>query len=267
MVSTGGRMKMLDGPSGQIEYLVTGSGEPVTVFGHGLAGSITTTRPFGSGVAGAKAFFHFRGHGASAAPEDAWTYAALSRELRAVADHVGATQALGVSMGAGAICSLWQKDPTRFDRAVLALPALIDEPRRDRALGRLVEMGQAAAERDADHIRDLLLAEQPEHLRGEPLVRGWCQDQARLLSGTDVSRALTTLPYEVPLRDRRSLRDVHAPVLVLAQEGDDAHPVWVAEELAEALPQARLEVLPPGGIMWSHRRNVRDLVGGFLGDS
>ncbi|HET7661061.1 MAG TPA: alpha/beta hydrolase, partial [Oryzihumus sp.] len=56
---------LLDGPDGALEYLLTGSGGPTTVFGHGLAGSIETTRPFGSGVEGTRAFFHFRGHGAS----------------------------------------------------------------------------------------------------------------------------------------------------------------------------------------------------------
>ena len=59
---------------------------------------------------------------------------------------------------------------------------------------------------------------------------------------------------------------MHAPTLVLAQEDDPAHPVWVAEHLAQALPAARLEVLPAGGIMWRHRKTVRDLIGAFLSE-
>src|SRR5450631_4600697 len=94
---------LLEGPDGLLEFITTGSGLPATVFAHGMAGSIQTTRPFGSGVRGSRTFMHFRGHGASAAPETPWTYAALGGELRAVADHVRATQALGVSMGAGAL--------------------------------------------------------------------------------------------------------------------------------------------------------------------
>jgi hypothetical protein len=54
---------------GDVEVLVTGSGSPVTVFGHGLAGSIAETRPFGSGVRGTRAFLHFRGHGATPSRE------------------------------------------------------------------------------------------------------------------------------------------------------------------------------------------------------
>jgi hypothetical protein len=40
--------------------------------------------------------------------------------------------------------------------------------------------------------------------------------------------------------------------------------VGVAEELCAVLPHARLEVLPPGGIMWRHRSVIRGLVGDFL---
>jgi len=201
---------LLEGPGGLLEFTTTGSGLPATVFAHGVAGSIATTRPFGSGVKGSRTFLHFRGYGASAAPEGPRTYAALEDDLRAVADHVGATQALGVSMGAGALCTLLAHTPLRFDRLVFALPAVLDRPRTDGALDRL-ELSEA-----------------------------------------------------VPLRDRAVLGAVTAPALVIAQEQDPDHPVWVAEQLAASLPHARLEVLPPGGIMERHRGVLRDLIGGFL---
>ncbi len=201
---------LLEGPGGLLEFTTTGSGLPATVFAHGVAGSIATTRPFGSGVKGSRTFLHFRGYGASTAPEGPRTYAALEDDLRAVADHVGATQALGVSMGAGALCTLLAHTPLRFDRLVFALPAVLDRPRTDGALDRL-ELSEA-----------------------------------------------------VPLRDRAVLGAVTAPALVIAQEQDPDHPVWVAEQLAASLPHARLEVLPPGGIMERHRGVLRDLIGGFL---
>ncbi|NNG37843.1 alpha/beta hydrolase [Flexivirga sp. ID2601S] len=262
--SSTARTSLLPTKDGALEYLVTGSGDPTTVFAHGLAGSIATTRPFGGSVPGSRAFFHFRGHGASSSPETPWTYAALAGELAAVADHVGATQALGVSMGAGALCHLLESQPDRFERIVLVIPAVLDLPRQDAALDRLVEMGELAQERDVDGVAELLLAEQPEQQRGRPEVVGWCRDQAATIVRTDVSRALRTIPYEVAMTDRQALRKVTAPVLVLAQEDDPAHPVHVAEELAALLPDARLEVLPPGGILWTHRSRVRSLIGDFL---
>ena len=46
--------------------------------------------------------------------------------------------------------------------------------------------------------------------------------------------------------------------------GDVGALVWVAEQLAATLPQAHLEVMPPGGILWRHRAAMRHLIGEFL---
>src|SRR5256714_8186855 len=132
----------------ELECLATGSGEPVTVFAHGLAGGIADTRPLGSGVTGRKVSFQFRGHGQSASPPGRGTYADLARDLRAVADLYGATRALGVSLGAGALCRLLADNPGRFDRLVFFLPAVLDQPRPAHARERLPVLsgaGQAAA--------------------------------------------------------------------------------------------------------------------------
>ena len=200
----------LEGPNGLLELITTGSGLPATVFAHGVTGSIQTTRPFGSGVKGRRTFFHFRGYGASAPAARPLTYAGLESDLRAIADHVEATQALGVSMGAGALCTLLARTPLRFGRLVFALPAALDQRRTDDAL-----------------------------------------------DGLELFAA-------VPVTDRAVLGAVSAPALVIAQEQDPEHPVWVAEQLAASLPNARLEVLAPGGILLSHRAAMRDLIGGFL---
>jgi pimeloyl-ACP methyl ester carboxylesterase len=247
-----------------VDYLVTGRGEPVTVFAHGLAGAIDETRPFGSGVRGTRAFLHFRGHGASSAPETPWTYSALAAELLAVADHVGATRALGVSLGAGALLGLVSQRPERFERVVLVLPATIDRPRHDPAVERMQQMASYVEARDAEAVAGLLLAEQPEGARELPDVAVWARRQARRLMDTSVARALRELPAAYPLDDRSVLDRVDAPVLVVGQHGDDAHPAKVAEELADALPNARLSVFDAGGVLWTHRRELRELIGGFL---
>lgn len=255
---------LLDGPNASFEFTTTGSGLPATVFAHGLTDTIETTRPFGSGVKGSRTFMRFRGHGPPATPETLWTYATLADELSSVADRVGASQALGVSMGAGALCSLLAHTPLRFERLVFVMPAVLDRPRTDDALDRLAEMALCVDHRDVEGLAALLLQEQPVAVRTQPAVRLWCRRQASALVGTSVSRALRALPAAVPLTDRAVLATVTAPALVIAQEQDPAHPVWVAEQLAASLPHAHLEVMPPGGIMWRHRGEMRDLIGGFL---
>lgn len=258
---------LLEVPGGLIEVTTTGSGLPATVFAHGLTGSIETTRPFGSGVGGSRTFMHFQGYGASTvaqAPDIRPTYAALAGELRAVADQVGASQALGVSMGAGALCSLLARTPHRFERLVFVMPSVLDRPRCDAALDRLVAMAQQIDHRDVEGLTALLLEGEPSSVRNLPAVQLWCSRQAAALVGTPVSGALRALPGAVALKDRGALAAVTAPVLVIAQEDDPLHPVWVAEALAAILPDARLEVMAPGGLLWLHRPRLRELIGGFL---
>lgn len=231
---------------------------------HGLAGSIPTTRPYASKVPGTRSFLHFRGHGGSHTPNDSWEYADLAAEFWTVADHVGAGQALGISMGAGALCAGLASDPGRFDRLVLVLPAALDTPRDDAAMERFAALAALVDADDRDGVALHLLAQEPASVRSNPGVRQWAQAHAGRLVGSGVGRALRTLPYRTPVTDRAELSKVSAPVLLLAQEGDPAHPASVARELAEVLSGAILHVLPPGGIMWEHRAHVRDLVGDFL---
>jgi 3-oxoadipate enol-lactonase len=249
-----------------VDYLLTGSGDPVTVFAHGLAGAIDETRPFGSGVRGTRAFLHFRGHGASSAPDTPWTYEAVADELLAVADHVHASRALGVSLGAGALLRLVAERPDRFERLVLVLPGAVDRPRNDPAVRRMHQMAAHVEAHDVEALASLLRLEQPEGARDRPDVTVWSRRQAARLMETGVATALRELPARFPLMDRSALRTVRAPVLVIGQHGDDAHPAAVAEELAELLPDARLSMFDAGGVLWTHRRELRELIASHLND-
>jgi pimeloyl-ACP methyl ester carboxylesterase len=256
----------LDGPNGQIDWLATGSGPPVTLFAHGLGASIAQTRPLASGVPGTRVFLSFRGHGDSTAPDPAtspWTYTALADELRLVADHAGATRALGLSMGAHALMSLVAATPDRFDRLVFVLPAALDgrSPSEHGA-----QMADLVERREVEGLARMLVAWQPRAVQELPAVRLWARRHADELAGTPVATALREMPDQVPLPGGvEPLRQVSAPALVIGQRDDPIHPVAAAERLAEILPAARLEVLEPGGVLWRDRGRLRDLVAGFLG--
>jgi 3-oxoadipate enol-lactonase len=207
-----------------------GAGEPVTVFAAGLGGTIAETRVLGSGVAGTRVFFDFRGHGRSGSPADGdWSYAALTRDLSAVADGAGATRAVGMSMGAAALLGILAGNPDRFARNVFFLPAILDEPRGD--------------------VGDL-----PLYVPG----------RAVSLAPDAVAGLTQALVSTRPLADRAVLGAVRAPCLVIGQEGDPVHPARVARDLAAALPDATLHVFPePGGLV-AHRAALRALVSRFL---
>lgn len=255
---------LVPGPGdGQIEILVTGRGEPSSLFVHGLAGSIATTRPYAGAVRGRRTFMHLAGHGrtspmlrpdGAAHPASHWSYAALAAQVRAVADRdeVSATRALGISMGAGALCAVVADDPGRFDRLVLVLPAALDSPPGDTIAGRFATLGALVEQGDVAGVSAHLLADQPASARSRPDVQNWCDQQARQLRTSVAAGALEAVPHEVPLTDLSRLRAVDVPVLVIAQEGDPTHPVHIARQLAQVPPAATLEVLPAGGIIWEH---------------
>jgi 3-oxoadipate enol-lactonase len=249
----------------RLEWLVTGTGAPTTVFAHGLAGSIATTRPLGSAVDGRRVFFQFRGHGRSDAPPGPWTYADLARDLRAVADLSGATRALGVSMGAGALCRLLAESPGRFERVVLFLPATLDRPAVDaRARERIATLVTAVGEGDGSAVAEALEYEIPPARRGTPAVWAYLRQRIEELTRDGLAPQVEDLVGAAALPEARALQAVRARALVIGTVGDDLHPAGVAEELAGLLPHAELHLYDQPGVLWNARADLRQRIATFL---
>jgi len=238
------------GRAGGVGYVVLGAGEPVTVLAHGLAGSVAETRPLATGLPGTRVLLTFRGHGSSAPLPGGWTYDDLADDLAAVADATGASRALGLSLGTGALLRLLLREPTRFTRVALVLPAALARTRGDAATQRLRHLAAAMLADDAEAVLALLLQELPASLRREPLVRTLLARRARALAGTPPPFPRTAEP---PVARVTDLARVGVPTLVLAQRGDPLHPVRIARAVAAALPTAQLRVLVPGGVFWTAR--------------
>src|SRR5437763_4827589 len=121
---------MIDGPDCGLWVETEGSGQPVTVFAHGVTSSVAELQPLAARAPGTRVLFDFRGHGRSESPPEAagYDHRAMRTDLAHVADRFNATQALGISMGAGAIMSLLEEQPDRFERLVFFIPASIDAP-------------------------------------------------------------------------------------------------------------------------------------------
>jgi pimeloyl-ACP methyl ester carboxylesterase len=257
--------ELITTPSGvRLEQLVTGSGEPVTVFAHGLAGDISGTRPLGSAVTGRRVFFHFRGHGRSDAPVGPWTFGDLARDLRAVADLAGAGRAVGVSMGSSALCRLLAESPGRFERIVCYLPAPLDgtrpvaSERRLEALLAAVESGEAAA------IAAAVEPELPAPVRNTPAGWAFLRQRVEQLQRDGLAAELTTLWHAPAVADESALRAFRGRALVIGCLGDEVHPAAWAERLAGLLPGAELHVYDRPAVLWNNRAELRERISAHL---
>ncbi|MDY7085720.1 MAG: alpha/beta hydrolase [Actinomycetota bacterium] len=259
--------EIISTPSGvRLEELITGVGEPVTVFAHGLGGDISGTRPLGSAVLGRRIFFHFRGHGRSDAPVGPWSFADLADDLRGVADLSGATRALGVSMGAAALCRLLSEAPDRFERVVFYLPAPLDGTRPAAAETRIERLLAAVESGEAASIAAAVEAELPPSVRNTPTGWSFLRQRVEQLQRDGLASELTTLWHEPAVPDEAALGAFRGRALVLGCLGDEAHPAAWAERLASLLPDADLHIYDRPAVLWNNRAELRTRISTFLND-
>ena len=252
-----------DGTS--LHVLLAGDGEPTSLFVHGLGQSAIDARIFGSGVLGTRAFVDLRGHGASTAADAArsqWTYRTFAADVESVADKLGATSALGVSAGASTLLALLAKNPGRFQKVALVLPTPLGA-RPAQTLAMTDQLSDAITRNNQVELARLLLLLQPQSVRGRLDVGLWARRLAAELGGTPAGIAMRELPRDVAVSDMNTLGEVRAEVLVLAQRGDDAHPVSAGEELVQYLPGAELVVSDKPWI-WGARQELREKLVSFF---
>ena len=223
---------------------IDGSGEPVTVFAHGLTNSCQELAAFTPFLAGTKVRFDFRGHGRSSVPDAGhYRFEDFARDVDAVANRYGASRAVGTSLGAGAITNLIAREPDRFERIVFLLPAALDVPLADHeAFDRTAQLLETLPTDEA--IEAILSSsgrarayEQAPWLREFDLLL-W-QD----MNPVGVARAIREVVRDAAIADRELLRRVQAPTMIIAREGDPLHPAAVGRLLVELMPNAELIVL------------------------
>ncbi|WP_434591576.1 alpha/beta fold hydrolase [Brevibacterium sp. 1718] len=262
-------------PGPESGFIATfGSGEPHTLFGHGFAGAIRDTRPFGTGITGTRHFLHLPGHGGRPSPGPGWTYPQIAEVLADAVSTTSASRALGVSMSAGGLLHLLSiaHPATRgLDKIALVLPASFTGFPAEVAAANgshLERLRRLVADENIDGIVDLMLSREPAEVAQMLPARAWTKAKAENLVHTDMSDGLG-LALEIAVADTdeaaENLRSFPGDVLVLTHEDDPAHPVPVAEGIHRAIPNSRLEVLPAGSILWRGRHDVRRILGEFFG--
>jgi pimeloyl-ACP methyl ester carboxylesterase len=243
-------------------WKVHGRGAPTTLVVHGLGATDGEARIPASGLPGTRVVVTLPGHGNAGDPEpEYWSYPRIAEDVLAIADEVGATQALGVSLGAGALTRLVADHPDRFDRLALLLPATLDHPRgvaANRVFHRLVDGVDAAPADGGARLREAVAEDVPHGADVGDYVAQRAEALLRL------GHALRTLPGQSAVVDAAVLGDVSGEALVISGTDDPLHPADVAKDVAGAFPRARLELLPSRAPMLTHRKELRSLLVDFL---
>ncbi|MEV7117037.1 alpha/beta fold hydrolase [Kitasatospora griseola] len=243
--SAGPAAGRLERPDATLAFETTGSAGPLAVHAHGSLSSRAHERRAGLfdwtplTETHRLARYDARGHGRSTGRPVAadYSYPALAADLLALCDHLSPdapVTGLGASMGTATVLWAALARPERFDRLVLAIPAVAwaaREPRRAglRAAATLVERRGTGTLRAAAKFSGppAVLAEAPQYATEFDAVEDLVPSVLRAAADADL-----------PAPDR--LRDLPHPTLILAWPTDPVHPLATARTLAEHLPNARL---------------------------
>jgi pimeloyl-ACP methyl ester carboxylesterase len=237
-------------PDVTLHLEVDGEGDPVIVVAHGITNSCRELAMLTPFVPGTKVRFCFRGHGHSSSPLHGYRFADFARDLRAVADAYGARMAVGTSLGAGVIGTIVQDEPDRFDRIVLLLPATLDavDPASQTraAVLRTVELVESSSSKEEAIERIMSEPARMANYAKAPWQRDVDYQWLSQINMEGTPRAIRELLDDTPLRDRRDLKRVLAPTLIIARRGDPIHPADVAETIADLMPNAELLMFDDG---------------------
>ncbi len=223
---------------------IDGSGDPVTVFAHGLTNSCQELAAFTPFLEGTKVRFDFRGHGRSSVPEaGSYRFADFARDLDAVSDAYDATRAVGTSLGAGAITNLIARQPDRFERMVFLLPAALDVPLADHA--DFDRTAQLLESMPTDEAIEAILSSsgRAEMYEQAPWLREFDLLLWQDMNPVGVARAIREVVRDVAVTDREMLRAVQTPTMIICREGDPIHPASLGRLLDELMPTTELIVL------------------------
>ncbi|MGW4381213.1 alpha/beta fold hydrolase [Kitasatospora sp. NPDC004531] len=246
--STGPATGLLERPHATLAFDVAGGADgPLAVHAHGSLSSrahedraglfdwtpLTATHRL--------ARYDARGHGRSTGRPVAadYGYPALAADLLALCDHLSPdapVTGIGASMGAATVLWAALARPERFDRLVLAIPAVAwaaREPRRTglRAAATLVERRGTGALRVAAKVS------------GPPAVLAEVPQYATEFDAADhLVPAVLRAAAEADLPTPDRLRELPHPTLVLTWPTDPVHPTTTAHTLATHLPHATLHI-------------------------
>ena len=225
-----------------LHHEITGDGTPLVLSGS-LGSDLRMWDPQVTTLAAAGfqvIRYDHRGHGRSPAPDGPYTLRELAEDLLGLLDDLGLRRVSLAGLSLGGMVGMWiaENAPERLDRLVLCCtsaslgPASMWQERASTAR----TQGMAAL---ADAAVDRWVT--PEFKNSAPDKAKWLRDMVASHSPEGYASCCTAIE-KMSIVD--SLSTITAPTLVIAAEDDPATPPDHARRIADAIPGARLEVVP-----------------------
>lgn len=184
--------------------------------------------------------YDHRGHGASPAPEGPYTLAELATDLLALLDRLGVRRVSLVGLSLGGMVGMWLAEhaPARLERLVLCCTSAAIGPasmwQERAAAARTSGMPALAAAAVERWVR-------PSFRESRPETTAWLRDMVASQPAEGYASCCTAIET-MSIAD--ALPAITAPTLVIAGEDDPATPPEHGRRIAEAIPGARLAVVP-----------------------
>jgi len=236
--------------SGGLEIAVEafGSGPPI-VFAHGLTGNRNGTRAQLAPLASRYriVIYDQRGHSNSTPVTDPALYDPdlMAEDMTAVLNTLGIERAVvgGESMGAATTLRFALKHPERVEQLLITAPAFGDRPNPERQ--RLKDMGMAVARYGMEEFLERAAVRQRDDLGWSPQVIECVRANFASHDPASLATALQTVADWLPFPQLATLAKLACPVHMIAWEQDQLHPFELAQRVAAAMPNARLETIAP----------------------
>jgi len=220
-------------------------GAPVVTLSHSLGATLALWDATAAALAPRFRVLRYdvRGHGASETPSGPYTLEQMSGDVAALLRSRGIerTHFVGMSMGGLIGMTFALAHPAMVASLTLCDTTACYGPERAPMWDERVRVAETAGMTETLIERTMEIWFSPEFMeKGKPVV-----DRVRaMLRATDprgYAAAIRAIGY-VDLRER--IRAIRTPTLVVVGENDQGTPPSMARAMAEAIPGARLEVLP-----------------------
>ncbi|WP_423195174.1 MULTISPECIES: 3-oxoadipate enol-lactonase [unclassified Cupriavidus] len=251
----------------ELQVRIDGNDGPWVILVHALGANLTlwddTARHLAARYRVVR--FDLRGHGGSGAPVGAYTMTRLADDVAGVMDALGIAQAhlCGVSVGG----MVGQAFAVRHGERLLSL-TLVDtishtplsaHPMWANRIGQVEAHGMAGVA-DATLERWLTAPFRAAHPDEVERIRG-------MLLGTPEQGFVGVAQAIVEFDLVNALPRIHVPTLVVVGADDQGSPVAMSESIAQAIPGARLVVLPDAAHLSfiEQPQRFHEELGAFLG--